>query len=396
MTYPVKWFTSAMTGAPSLAGTAGGLIALLDACLVNGFGTLTLTSLSVSGGVATATIDAGHDYPVHSVIEIAGASPSGLNGEHRVTASAATTFTFDTTAADGAATGTITAKIPPLDSWSKAFSGTNKAAYRPTDPAATGLFLRLDDSGGHASAGYRFAEVRGYETMSDVDTGTGLFPTATQEASDGIIYKSYDLNSNAKDWVLVGDSHGFYFFPSPRDSYEVCRGGYWFGDIVSYAAADAYCAMLITQDDTASYTSAPGHNGAFAFIASGASVVHVRHHLARSYTQLGAAVAASKHGNYTLGGAAMGIGYVDHPNPAGNGLIASDVQIFENDCVRGVMPGVSYPLHARPVADLSEITDMADLPGRKLLAVDVSRSSAWSNADSGVGQLFIDLTGPWR
>ena len=55
-TYSVKWFTSDMRGAPVVSGTAGTLIAMLDACLVTGFGVVTATSVTVSGGVATATL----------------------------------------------------------------------------------------------------------------------------------------------------------------------------------------------------------------------------------------------------------------------------------------------------------------------------------------------------
>ncbi|EPD32955.1 hypothetical protein HMPREF9701_06413, partial [Delftia acidovorans CCUG 274B] len=48
----VKHFLSSMTGAPVLSGTVGSMIALLDALLVTGFDTKTLTSLTVVGGVA--------------------------------------------------------------------------------------------------------------------------------------------------------------------------------------------------------------------------------------------------------------------------------------------------------------------------------------------------------
>src|SRR5574337_1914064 len=56
--------------------------------------------------------------------------------------------------------------------WAKPYSGTNLAAYR----AATGnrFYFRVDDSGTVE------ARISGYETMSDVNTGTGQFPTTAQ------------------------------------------------------------------------------------------------------------------------------------------------------------------------------------------------------------------------
>ena len=84
MSIPVKFIDSASAtpGTPVLTGQVGSLIALLDALLINGFGSITLTSLVVAGGVATATATA-HGFPVNSVLFLAGATPSGLNGEKR-------------------------------------------------------------------------------------------------------------------------------------------------------------------------------------------------------------------------------------------------------------------------------------------------------------------------
>jgi hypothetical protein len=128
----VKYFHGSMPGAPVLSGTAGALINVLDACLVNGFGVSAVASLVVAGEVATATISGGHSGEVGSVMTVAGATPSGLNGEKKVLSVGGgnTTLTFDATGiADQTATGSITIKVSGAG-WVKAFSGTNLAAYR--------------------------------------------------------------------------------------------------------------------------------------------------------------------------------------------------------------------------------------------------------------------------
>lgn len=139
----VRYYDSTMAGAPALSGTPGALISVLDACLKDGFGTVTLNSLVVAGNVATGTVNAGHGFTmvggaVGPVITIAGATPAGLNGTWRIASVPnSTTFTFATSGiADQTATGTITAKRAPLG-FSKVFSGTNKAVYRADDVASS-------------------------------------------------------------------------------------------------------------------------------------------------------------------------------------------------------------------------------------------------------------------
>src|SRR5574337_410841 len=172
----VVYLHSAMTGAPSLTGQAGSLIALLDACLVNGFGAGAVDSVVIACGVATVTRSAGHPFAVNSVAAISGASVSGgsINGRQRVLAITGTTWTFDATGlADQSATGAIIAKLASAG-WEKKYSGTNLAAYRSLAPDATGCLLRVDDTGANS------ARVVGYESMTSITTGSGPFPTDTQ------------------------------------------------------------------------------------------------------------------------------------------------------------------------------------------------------------------------
>lgn len=234
---PVRWFHSGMADAPVLRGEAGALIELLDACLINGFSTRTLTSLSVSGGVATATISSGNPYEQYSVIRISGATPAGLNGDHRIDTSAASSFTFPAPEGvpDGAATGTITVLRSPAG-WSKPFSGTNKAAYQG-DEGSTQLYLRVDDTESV------YSNVRGYETLTDIDTGSGLFPTVAMQAN----YwwnKSNAAGAAPRAWTLVADGAMLFFIPCAHSSYPNAGHLNYFGDFSAYSPADAYNCMI--------------------------------------------------------------------------------------------------------------------------------------------------------
>jgi hypothetical protein len=123
----VKYFHSNMPGAPVLSGTAGALIAILDACLKDGFGLKTVDSLVIAGGVATMTISTGMTFEQDAVVQVAGITggAAALNGDRRLLSIAGNTATFDATGvSDQTATGSITAKVSPLG-WAKPFTGTN-------------------------------------------------------------------------------------------------------------------------------------------------------------------------------------------------------------------------------------------------------------------------------
>jgi len=362
----VKYFDSTMTGAPSLSGTAGALIGVLDACLVNGFGSVTLDSLVVSGNVATATKSTGHGFTMTGntgpVLRIAGATPSGLNGDWRVTVTSATQFTFATTGiSDQTASGTITAKRAPAG-FSKAFTGTNKAAYRADDPASTRLYLRVDDTGTTTYTGTL------YETMSDIDTGTGAGATLTGT-------KSSAASSAARGWMLVADSQAFYLLNTNggnTNAYDVCMT---FGDVISYKSGDAYHARLLVSTTNTSTSIIRLSTNAYSYFA-------------RSYSQLGASVAAYHYShNITTNTPYMCGAGSAYPNPVDNSAHFWPVEIWEGSTVaRGLVPGLWNPIHVQGIPTGVQIENIPQLPGRTLLICAMGSSY----------RCAFDLTGPWR
>ena len=383
----VRYFDSTMSGAPTLSGTAGTLISVLDACLINGFGTVTLDSLVVSSNVATGTVSAGHGFSmigsaVGSVITIAGATPSGLNGTWRIASVPDSThFTFATSGiSNQTATGTITAVRTPLG-FSKAYSGTNKAAYRADDIAGSRLYLRVADDGTGSAT---YARIRGYESMSDVDTGTGPFPTDAQ-VSGGLYWgKSSDASSTARAWRLIGDSQGFCLFANQNGS------GAWISaawiDIPSEKAGDAYRTLVI--GGTSATVSTQGNLHVINSTPFG-------HYFARSYVQTGTSISAFKLSHHI---AATGIGYygIAYPAPMGGQFYCAPVDVWEGTAyssataLRGPLPGIYAPLHpATQLTDGSFQTNVIGLDGRTLL-VQTLKSGGSSFAAA------IDLTGPWR
>lgn len=374
ITTDVKFFHSTMAGAPVMSGTAGSMIAVLDACLVDGFNLKSVSGISVASGIATATLASGHGFIADQVVLVAGATPSALNGEQRVVSVTATTVVFEADGvADGTASGSITMKTAPLG-WGKVFSGTNKAAYRSNAVDGTRLFLRVDDTNA------LYAAVSGYEGMTDVDTGTAQF---------GTYYwlKSEQSNASARPWTLVGDAAFFY------DAMLWHAGGYpthatvgFFGDFIKYASADSYCCIV--SGSTVASNSYPGQNNLSAYLGASHDS-----RLARRFDQTGGAIKPVLQG---CGLQSNAIGYTGfaYPNPADNTLLLhAPVLIQETaaaNAARGQLPGLYQPLHDGSVLPVhGTMFTSPTVPGRKLMLL----SSATSISRAAI---VLDVTGPWR
>ena len=392
MSIAVKWFDSTMRGAPTISGTAGSRIAALDACLITGFGAVTATGITVSGGIATATLPSGQTFAQHAVVLVSGATPSALNGEHRVLTSSSTQITFATTAADGAATGTIEIRYAPVGGWDKVFTGTNKAVYRSADVTGPRHYLRVDDTGTTA------ARVRGYESMTDVDTGTGPFPTDAIMTGGGYWWGSPVASSAAVRWKLFADSRVLlpaiapYSHNSATAIAAPLRG---FGDPIALRpGGDNWCTFLSAAGSTMSNPpqgALDGGNPA-ASPTAGLSVAP------RAWQGLGSAVALSP-GALTGGtlpsGAEPALGAF--PSEIDGELKISPMLLFETGKPpRARVPGVWHISQTGaygPLNDGDMLAGEGDLAGRTLMCVATGNGSS-SGAANAV--YLVDITGPWR
>jgi hypothetical protein len=61
--------------------------------------------------------------------------------------------------------------------------------------------------------------------MSDVNTGTGPFPTAAQVAGGGYWEKSGAAGSTARNWIVVGDERAFYWWCVPNAATTITSQG---------------------------------------------------------------------------------------------------------------------------------------------------------------------------
>lgn len=381
----VKWFRSSMAGAPILAGQAGKLVAILDACLVNGWGSQTASTCVVSGGVCTMTFPADHAAMQESVILVAGSSIADLNGEQKVTATAPLTVKFATASPDGTASGPITVKIAPAG-WAKPFaSGTTVGVYKSLNVQANGQFLRVNDAAGDS------ARVIGYETMTGVSSGTLMFPTSTQ-LNGGIYWcKSVAAGSVAVDWTIVADGRSFYFLPSAfmgADqagsylNYKAPSGNY-FGDTSNLGkAADPFNTLLIGSASlNANYSGTQYHFN---------SQTLELHYLPKISAGTGTAQGA----HLVLMGAwqEQDVGWDRHTGQIRLSEIV--VQTANTLSWRAKMPGLAVGLQSNMELSMPWQSIVAmGTPEKKYLAM-LSPNNI--SELSGLHLITFDLTGPWR
>lgn len=322
---PVTVYRSTDAGAPQLNGVAGSLITVLDAVLVNGYGS------------------------------------------------------------------------KPAAGWTKPFSGTNKAVYRNSAVSpATGTYFRIRDDGvGPYPQGSNKATLRGYETMTDVDTGVGAFPSLTQMPEYGVyppvIVKSDLTGSAARGWTIIADERTCYLFLNVSGA--GVNLGLWhvFGDIKSFSAADPYASVVLAT----SYDST-SHSSTFPYSTNAASAAvatlqqnNIPCKIRRSHT--GASTEPydcfTYHQNNQGPWGSSDIATIPYPSPVSNTLVYHRALMSAAGQVRGELRGILVPSHARPLT----YGDTLSLNGRTYLVVSLGDSGTVNY----MGQVFVDITGPW-
>lgn len=401
----VIWYSSDDAGAPVLNNAAGSLLGVLQACLVDGYGTKSVSGITVAANVATAVCN-GHSFSAQRLkrVRIAGAGTAAINGTKQITVVDANTFTFAAPGvADGTITGTITAKRAPLD-WQRLFTGTNKSVYRSTDPTSTLHCLRVDDTAA-APASTTGARVRMFETMTDVDTGMNPAPADTQ-VSGGNWWNKGANSATAKQWALIGDGKRFYL--SIQQSGDIGFAGGWrfFGDLISYRSADPFSCLITGDvgDSTDVYSGTPHGLMPRSTIESPASSGNASNGLSRIATGTGAAVraivVALVPDNRTPGSVEAG-STPAYPSPVDGGavftrpvLVREENTVYSHP-VRGEMPGLCFPMAGigTGIADKSVLTGLDGSPSSTFLACQWRARSTFQGPAQGI--IVFDITGTW-
>lgn len=259
--------------------------------------------------------------------------------------------------------------------WTKAFSGTSKAAYRPG--AANRFYLRVQDDGPGAGAA-KEARITGYEVMTDVDNGTGVFPTATQGIAGTtacqVARKSASADSTARTWIAIADDRTLYFFVLTGDNATTYQA-FGFGDFYSLIANDGFRTFLVGRNAENSASASSDRLDSLATSLSGQSNFYV----ARAFTGVGGSLHAGKHGDSAKsGGSGVLNGIIPYTNPTDGGLYLAPVWIHDpttvpTGSIRGRLRGIWHFCHAiTAVSDLDTVSGIGTLVGRSFLFIKQS------------------------
>ena len=387
--YDVKWFKHDMPGAPVLTGEPGMLIGLLDACLLNGWGLVSVDSLTFDSntGEATLTVTGGHGFIVDQVILISGANEAEFNGEQRVTWIDSTTVKFNPVHIPQVATasGSITAKVAPQGSWGKPFSsGDNlKAIYQSSSPdRLSSAGLRVDDS--NTATGWN-----GYGANSIIES-VGLFTDldTTSEQFEALNYKlikkSDAANNTIREWCLIADQRLIYLFINHQAASGLPMAAYTWGEVISYKDQDAHAVLSLIGSNTSTGYSPTSFGLLGSNLGSSIQRAYDGVSLSESIELIGVEVGYNFMGGFNAN---------PYPCPIDNSVALTDrVFIREPVGFRGEMPGLGYPLHRTPLPHLSFQIVPWRSSSAKIKVISIKKAPQSSHD----GQLFIDIEGPWR
>ena len=330
------FFHSDMVGAPTNTNAAGSTLAIIRAVLSTGFNLLTPQSATVAGGVMTLTYSAPHGYEDKVLLRLDGA-PGG-SVVCRVTASAgSSSLTIPAPGfADGAVSGSLSTRVAPAG-WEEVFTGSGVGVFRSTieGPGSTRFYYRVND----ATLGSSTAEFRGFESMSDVDTGIGPFPTVAQDDGHGIHFLRGD-SSTPRPWCAIADGRTLYLILG----YTSLGAAKAWGDITPYSSSDTFCAFAI------------GGNASYGYLTN----TGYAHYVPRIAAGTGTAQTGTRRSLFAASGEAH-----TYPSPIDGGMVFSRpvlVGEYGSNAIRGEMRGM-LTCSANPIPSGSLFTIMPTISG---------------------------------
>lgn len=426
MSSNVKYYHSSMQGVPQLGNAFGALTAMLDAVLANGFNGKVADTVTFLDGIATVTISAGHLYLVNQWMTVTGANEVEYNGEVQILTTTSTQFTYAVTGTPAAtATGSVFVEVAPLG-FEIAFTGTNKRAYRSQNVLSNRPYLRVDDSNDplYTATYAKKGKVTMCQGMSDINTTIGaeapytstnpnLNKTTTGSGASVVDgwYKWYyaRVESNAPDvsapssynrqWSIVGDDRGFYFFTDHNGSYG--RAVYVFTDFESYKVGDGFNTWMVATDWAQAASTSPlaVNSGRHKAPDFGCRITETMDFLGsvvmRNHTQLGGyarvgTMSLNTNNGVQVSGHTNGVPW---PNATDYSMVLHPVYLRQEDGnIRGKAPGIMWICNSGGFEDGDVVTGVAGYPGRRFIVL----SSAYGTSSYlGQAKLAFDITGPW-
>jgi hypothetical protein len=361
----VRIYKSTDGSAPVLTGQAGSLTTLLDAVLVNGYGSQTAAGWSIN---QTTTNKRGYKQ--------------NLTGSNN--SSGMLLYVDDTAAGTG---GAKEARVCGFETMS---------AITPT---GTGQF----------------------PTAAQSSIGTGFLIIRKSTTADATA-RAWTIIANGQTIYLFIESGD----TTAATALALATTGFAFGDFKSYKTSDQYAVMIIGRVTENTGSSLSDAMQMTLMSTTGSSVTlsdtNFGHFIARSWTGVGSSVRCAKredmskwlysftnspaNGQWTSGGTTAGggnssmgryPGVVAWPFPNGpdGGIHLSPLYLSHSGALRGYLSGLWAPLHDRPLVHAETVTfSGGNLSGKSMIAQNIMASIS-SSANGDYGQIMAEYSDTW-
>jgi hypothetical protein len=249
--------------------------------------------------------------------------------------------------------------------WSIVYTGTNIRCYRA--PAGNRFYLRVDDSAAGAATAAGRTQAVGFETMTDVNTGTNQFPSSAI-ANYGFCRRASTAGT-VTSWILIASDRSFYWFPD-----YTTKVMHFFGDYVSNNGSFAYNTLLSgTQGTTTAATN----------YVEGITQTSNKY-LMRNYSGIYSADVPYVHTYNSMAGSVIGTGTLEQINQMDNVYYMDAVGIKAGTTLYGYMPGLYTPLFT-PWASVVTFTGTGAYAGSEFISIPLTSS----------GCAIIKTNGTW-
>lgn len=423
-TTAVRTFKSTDASAPVLTGQVGALTALLDACLVNGYGSIPCAGMEIG-----QTTTNKRQYILNR-----GAVVTGSIAGTTLTVSAVTSGKLavgQTISGSGVTVGTtitavLTGIVGGIGTYTVSASQTVASTAITATSLSTGFSLWVDDN---APTTAKEARVSGYQTMSaTTPTGTGQFPTSSQSTIGTgmlVIRKSTTADATARAWTLTSDGTVIYLFTETGDyTSPLATFPFIFGDIFTYGPLDTSNCIIIgrqfensslpvVNNGTTIYEPFPQLQlpNSISFLSNTMS----GQYMAASFTNIGSSIAVGKHTDqikmgWNGAGSGLQIGYLGnwltgnnntlwlnefvYPNGPDGGLFMAPLWIHHGGHLRGYLKGLWAPLQHLPLNHNDTFNGTGLFAGRTFLNQALNAVTA-NNAGGFGSEVFVETSNTW-
>ncbi|MBA0254424.1 hypothetical protein IMCGPPIG_00530 [Stenotrophomonas maltophilia] len=304
------------------------------------------------------------------------------------------------------------ASSKPGAGWTRPYASSSVQVFRNSATTGSGTYLRVRDDASAATLNTGcVAQLLAYSSMSDIDNGADQTPSAVLQARGSFIAKAPTTAPDARSWMAIATEIGFYLFTA-WSNFGNGLGPYYFGDLDTAVSGDVFPFAMFGSNDLTFYTPAWNADVCSLFFAStlGTAVDGVTGRdrsyvpggfVMRSYSggqnapgriaTTGIDPPAGVSNNRSYGSGAYPVG----PDRSHGGYNYTRAAVREAAfALRGHLPGVLVPLHARPHAEGSVVPFIEGIGLGQWLVVNYNVVEP-DVADRN-GQVLFRLDAPWR